>query len=79
LGWIRYRQGDLATAKVLIERAVRLVGDDATLFEHLGDVLAALGDREGALRSFDKSLAIGPENRAAVELKRKALASRNGS
>lgn len=79
LGWIRYRQGDLATAKVLIERAVRLVGDDATLFEHLGEVLAALGDREGALRSFDKSLAIGPENRAAVELKRKALASRNGS
>jgi tetratricopeptide (TPR) repeat protein len=58
LGWICYRQKDYAEALKHIRRAVELLGDDPTVLDHLGDVLAAQGDGPGAVEQWQRSLGL---------------------
>jgi tetratricopeptide (TPR) repeat protein len=68
LGWASYRVGDLESARRELLRASRLE-PDATVFEHLGDVLAALGDRRAAKEAYGRAEGLGPER--PRELRRK--------
>ena len=71
LGWVQYRQGDYAAAATTLRQAVALEGDDATVLEHLGDVLDKLGDA-GAVRAWKQAYQLGSENPAALEIKLRA-------
>ncbi|MFZ9692022.1 MAG: BTAD domain-containing putative transcriptional regulator [Phycisphaerales bacterium] len=67
LGWLRYRQGHLADgpqgfgAVSLLREAVKANGENASLegLDHLGDALWVAGDREEALRTWQRALEAG--------------------
>ena len=58
LGWVLYKRGKLSDAKVWLERATsRRMGEDAVVFDHLGDVHWRLGEKARAVHSWERSLA----------------------
>lgn len=67
LGWLRYRQGRLLDgprgfgAVSLLREAVKANGENASLegLDHLGDALWVAGDREEALRTWQRALEAG--------------------
>ncbi len=61
-GWVFYRMGDLESARVKIEEAVKYLGDDPVIYEHLGEIYHDLGKRDEALRHWKKSLGLNPQN-----------------
>lgn len=56
LGWVYYQSGDFASARRYLEWAARLIGDDATVHEHLGDVYLALEQPARARDSYRQAL-----------------------
>lgn len=60
--WILYKQGDYAKAYELLRRALRQTGDDSSIFDHLGDVCAALNRSGEARKWWLKSLKLAPKN-----------------
>ena len=62
LGWAYYRLGELDSARVELERAIRLSGEDPVILEHLGDVELADGDRDAAYESYRRALELDPDN-----------------
>jgi predicted Zn-dependent protease len=71
LGWVYYRQGKLDLAEKLLTDATRLLPRDATVHEHLGDVLAKRGDVPRALVSYRSALALEPESKEEAKLRSK--------
>ncbi|OYT72879.1 MAG: hypothetical protein CFK52_03500 [Chloracidobacterium sp. CP2_5A] len=74
LGWVYFKQSRFDLAKQYIEQALSYDRRNATLNDHLGDVLERLGDLEGARRQWKlaRSLATDPEeiNRIEAKLRR---------
>ena len=64
LGWVYYRLGRLEEARKAIEEAARLLAEDETVHEHLGDVLRALNKIAAARAAYQKALKINPQNQA---------------
>ncbi len=58
LGWVHFQRGDLESARDYLERAARLISDDPTVFEHLGDVYSAMGDSGRASELYRQALAL---------------------
>mgnify|MGYP003693733901 CR=1 FL=1 len=56
LGWIYYRLGRLADARVQLERAVHLTNGDPVVHEHLGDVYKDLRLFDLARQEYQRSL-----------------------
>ena len=75
LGWAYYQLGRYNEAKEQLEWAVRLVGDDATLHEHLGATYAKLGEIAKAQAAFEKALALEtkPGRKAEIQQQLEAL------
>jgi tetratricopeptide (TPR) repeat protein len=73
LGWVLYRLQKLPDALTQELKAVELSGDepDPTLYEHLGDIYAALKQRDKAVEAWKKSLALEPND----EVKKKIEAT----
>ncbi len=82
LGWVLFRQGKLAEARVQLERAATLYSGaaDPVVWDHLGDVLFRLGEKNKAKAAWEKAAELysaeppGVRNRRdgrAEELKRK--------
>ena len=69
LGWAYFRIGRYDSAREHLERAADLVGDDAVVFEHLGDLYLASGDPGQAEIAYRKALELGGENRSEVQRK----------
>ncbi|MBK5914866.1 tetratricopeptide repeat protein [Rhodocyclus purpureus] len=67
LGWVLYRQGDLAAARVQLERAFALRADPE-IAAHLGEVLWMLGSREEATRLWRDAQARSPDNEALADV-----------
>lgn len=65
MGWVMFKMGKLDDARDYIEKAAKLMGEDAEIFEHLGDIHAAKGDVNMALDFWRRSLAID-QNRAGL-------------
>ncbi len=71
LGWVSFKMGRLDEAREYVERAARLIGEDAEVFEHLGDIYRAQGDTQRAVEYWRKSLQLD-KTRVAVEAKIRA-------
>lgn len=73
LAWVLFKLGQPAEALPVMLRAIALAeaeGDfDATLYDHLGDIQAALGNPVEARAAWRKALEHQPEDRAAIERK----------
>ncbi|HUP47087.1 MAG TPA: tetratricopeptide repeat protein [Thermoanaerobaculia bacterium] len=61
LGWVYYRLGKLDLAEKHLTDAARLLPRDATVHQHLADVLAEQGKRERALEVYRLALTLEPE------------------
>ena len=70
LGWVLFKQGHVKDALAPIQKAVELSDEpDATLFDHLGDVHAALKQPEKAREAWNKALKIEPSKEIEKKLK----------
>jgi tetratricopeptide (TPR) repeat protein len=61
LGWVTLRQGDPQGAVKLLERAVELEPEDATINGHLGDAYWAVGRKLEATFQWRRALTLNPE------------------
>jgi predicted Zn-dependent protease len=71
LGWVYFRQGKLELAEKYLTDATRLLPRDATVHEHLGDVLARRGDFLRALDLYRAALTLQPEPKDEAKLRSK--------
>jgi tetratricopeptide (TPR) repeat protein len=71
LGWVYYRQGKLDLAEKLLTDATRLLPNDATVHEHLGDVVAKRGDVTRALSLYRVALVLEQESKDEQKLRTK--------
>lgn len=64
-GWILYKKGDLKGAKTYIQKAIDLNGAnaDATLYDHLGNVLYKLNEKEKATEAWKKAKEKGSDDK----------------
>jgi len=71
LGWVYFRQGKLDLAEKYLTDATRLLPRDATVHEHLGDVLAKRGQVGRALDIYRAALKLEPEAKDEAKLRSK--------
>ena len=71
LGWVYFRQGKLDLAEKYLLDATKLLPRDATVHEHLGDVLAKRGDVGRALEVYRAALKLDPEAKDEAKLRSK--------
>lgn len=69
LAWAYFKMGDLNQAVEYSERAVQLDAADATLNDHLGDIYWRLNRHTEARFQWQRALALGPDDAAAVQAK----------
>jgi len=71
LGWTYFRQGKLELAEKYLNNAAQVLPRDATVHEHLGDVLAKRGDTKRALSLYRVALTLDPESKDEAKLRSK--------
>ena len=62
MAWVLHKKGNNQEALPYLEQAVQKVPLDPIIFDHLGDVQAALNLKERAAESYRKSLSVNPDN-----------------
>lgn len=70
VGWLNYRQGNLARAREYLERAYKLRADPE-IAAHLGEVLWMQGSHQAALNLWKASLQSHPQNEALLQVLKK--------
>jgi tetratricopeptide (TPR) repeat protein len=76
LAWVQYRQGKFQEAWDSINRSIALGGDEATIWEHYGDIAKALHKKDEAIKGYSEALARDPNN--VTELRRKLVSLKAG-
>jgi predicted Zn-dependent protease len=71
LGWVYFRQGKLDLAEKTLTDATQLLPRDATVHEHLADVVAKRGDAPRALQLYRAALDLDPESKDVAKLRSK--------
>ncbi len=79
LGWVYFRQGKLDLAEKYLTDATRLLPRDATVHEHLGDVLAKRGDMQRALQLYRTAVDLDPESKDVDKLRSKIAEIERGA
>jgi len=79
LGWVYFRLGEIDRAEKYLTEAVRLEPFDATVQEHVGDLLRARGDKIKAAAAYRQALANNPEEDGQKERIEKKLAEVAGA
>ena len=79
LGWVYFRLGDTDRAEVYLTEAARLEPFDATVQEHVGDLLRSRGSSAKAAAAYRQALANGPEEEGQKERIEKKLAEVTGA
>jgi Flp pilus assembly protein TadD len=74
LGWVLFRQGKVAQATKILERAVGLEPEDPTITEHLGDAYWAAGRKIEAQYQWRRALTLNPSPQDAAKLQAKIKA-----
>ncbi|NDV27207.1 tetratricopeptide repeat protein [Desulfovibrio sp. JC010] len=69
LAWVNYRLGNFEEAWKIIKRAVSLRDKQPELWDHYGDIAAALGKKKSAAKGYRKALKLEPQN--AEQIRRK--------
>ncbi len=70
LGWVLFKQKKFKEAKVELLRATEDKNSQhIEIYDHLGDVLSVLGEREGAIAAWQTGLKIAADNRRDQERK----------
>ncbi|TVT46989.1 MAG: tetratricopeptide repeat protein [Denitromonas halophila] len=70
LGWVRFRQGHLADARSILEKAYTLRADPE-IAAHLGEVLWSLGDQKTARETWQAAAAKHPDSSALKAVMRR--------
>lgn len=73
VAWVYYRMGEYKKAWQAIRHCVDLGADDALVWDHYGDIAAALNKPEEAAAAYKKALRLGVENTEEVTAKMKAV------
>ena len=73
LGWVRLRQGKIAQAVDLLQRAAELAPLDATINFHLGDAYWAAGRKIEARYQWQRALTLHPAPAEAARLQKRLL------
>jgi len=69
LAWVYYKSGEYSKAANTQQKALELVGDDATMHEHLGDIFWKLGKKEKAIEQWQQAIALDAKNTAILHQK----------
>jgi tetratricopeptide (TPR) repeat protein len=68
LGWLEFRQGKFEQAlNDLLRAAKSMTRDDPVVFEHIGDTYWQLKRMPQAIETWQKALALDPQNKALTE------------
>jgi len=67
LGWIYYMQGRYAAALDELQKASVFVGDDPSVWEHIGDTYLKLGNLNEASKHWKKALELEPDSQRLIE------------
>ena len=68
LGWVEFRAGKFEQALTDLQRAAQnMTRDDPVVFEHLGDTYLKLNRVANAVESWQKALALDPQNRKIAQ------------
>ncbi len=59
--------GRNADAEIALKHAIEIVRDDPVLYEHLGDVYSAMGQKDNALKAWEKSLKLSEKEEGLKE------------
>ncbi|WP_319777757.1 tetratricopeptide repeat protein [Maridesulfovibrio sp.] len=73
LAWVNYRLGNFEEAWKLIRRAVSLRSKQPELWDHYGDIAAAMGKKKSAAKAYRKALKLKPKNAEEISSKLKKL------
>ncbi|HYH07522.1 MAG TPA: tetratricopeptide repeat protein [Thermoanaerobaculia bacterium] len=79
LGWVYFRLGKLDLAEKYLTDATRLLPRDATVHEHLGDVLAKRGDMQRALQLYRTAIDLDPESKDIEKIRSKIAEIERGA
>jgi tetratricopeptide (TPR) repeat protein len=60
--WVQFKLGNYELALTELKKAVDLLNNDAVIYEHLGDVYNAMGNRAEAERNYRRALEISPDS-----------------
>ena len=71
LGWAQFKLNDLKAAESNLSKAAKIVRNDATIHEHLGDIYEKLGNYGEALQAYRQSLSFASEDDDTNKLKEK--------
>jgi len=71
LGWVFYQRKQYKRAKETLEVAVGLEKTEGVIWEHLGDALLALKDKQGALKKYQEALRQKNDARDEERIKKK--------
>src|SRR5258708_17379216 len=71
LGWVYFRQGKLDLAEKFLTDATHLMPRDATVKQHLGDVLAKRGEAGRALSMYRAALTLEPDGKDLDKIRSK--------
>ncbi len=67
LGWIKYKKGEYRKALEILADASNIVGDDPTIWEHIGDTHLKMGDIGAAEEAYRISIELNPGSAELME------------
>ena len=60
IGWVYFMLGNYNEAKVYLEKAIKIGGESAVMFDHLADIEYKLGNKEKALELWENAFKLDP-------------------
>ena len=79
MGWYYFKAGKFEEAKKELLSAVKqMPEEDATVFDHLGDVCEQLGNNADAIGYWERALKLKPEDAEKITKKLEAAKQRAG-
>ncbi len=58
LGWLYYKKNDYVKSQSMLEQAIRMVPNEPVVYKHLGDLYAAMGRSQDAIRCYEHAVAL---------------------